>query len=145
MVKLTRTPRERRAEVDELQPRDGLLLLLVSLAGAAADQATVVLTARDGRHPEMRLPADLMSGRFQARLPLQALATARTAPEWVWDLYLDLGTGGEFLRLVGRPDGVTGTCDAGARLERYAAGVRVKPFFTTDGSLSIACVRESGR
>jgi hypothetical protein len=58
MVKLAGTPPERSAEVDGVRPCRGRIVL--------------------------RLPADSYGGRFQVRIPLDALATACTAPDWIW-------------------------------------------------------------
>lgn len=55
MAKLTRSPQECSAEVDEIWPRDGQILLRLSLAGATAEKAVLVLKARDGSRAEMRL------------------------------------------------------------------------------------------
>ncbi|MGI3224308.1 hypothetical protein ACRJ4B_10520 [Streptomyces sp. GTA36] len=104
MVKPTRGPQECSAEAAEVWARDGQILLSLSLVGATAEKAVLVLKARGGSHAEMRLPADHYGGRFQVRIPLEALATACTARERVWDPYLDRpGTGmGEGPLRVGR-------------------------------------------
>ncbi len=145
VVKLTRMHPERTAEVDEVRPRQGRIVLRLSLVGIAADQATLVLQARDGGHAEMRLPADSYGGRFQVRIPLDALATACTARDWIWDLYLDVGTEGEPLRVGRHPDGINGEKNVFLCPAQHAAGVRVQPYFTVSDHVSIACAREEKR
>jgi len=145
MVKLARTPPERTAKVDEVRPRQGRIVLRLSLDGVVADQATLVLRARDGGQAEMRLPADGYGGRFQVRIPLDALATACTAREWVWDLYLDAGTEGAPLRLGRHPDGVNGEKHVFVCPAQHAAGMRVQLYCTVSDNMSIACAREENR
>ncbi len=147
MVKLARTPPERTAKVDEVRPRQGRIVLRLSLLGVVADQATLVLRTRDGGRAEMRLPADRYGGRFQVRLPLDALATACTAREWIWDLYLDAGTEGAPLRRGRHPDGINGEknvflCPAQHAVRRRT-GMRL--YCTVSDNLSIARVREENR
>jgi hypothetical protein len=145
MVKLARTPPERTAKVDEVRPRQGRIVLRLSLDGVVADQATLVLRARDGGQAEMRLPADGYGGRFQVRIPLDALATACTAREWVWDLYLDAGTEGAPLRLGRHPDGVNGEKNVFVCPAQHAAGMRAQLYCTVSDNMSIACAREENR
>ncbi|MFD4878954.1 hypothetical protein ACFWOB_37100 [Streptomyces sp. NPDC058420] len=145
MVKLARTPPERTAKVDEVRPRQGRIVLRLSLVGVVADQATLVLRARDGGRAELRLPAESYGGRFQVRLPLDALATACTAREWVWDLDLDVGTEGTPLRLGRHPDGINGERNVFLCPAQHVAGMRVQLYCTVSDNLSIACVREEKR
>ncbi|MFF6993020.1 hypothetical protein [Streptomyces sp. NPDC010273] len=145
MVKLARASPERTAKVDEVRPRQGRIVLRLSLVGVVADQATLVLRARDGGRAEMRLPADSYGGRFQVRLPLDALATACTAREWVWDLYLDAGTEGVPLRLGRHPDGINGEKNVFLCPAQPAAGMRMQLYCTVSDNVSIACVREENR
>jgi hypothetical protein len=145
MVKLARTPPERTAKVDEVRPLQGRIVLRLSLVGVVADQATLVLRARDGGRAEMRLPADRYGGRFQVRIPLDALATACTAREWVWDLSLDAGTEGAPLRLGRHPDGVDGLKNVFLCPAQHAAGMRMQLYCTVSDDVSIACVREENR
>ncbi|MDX3746472.1 hypothetical protein [Streptomyces sp. AK08-02] len=136
---------ERTAEVDRVRPRRGRTVLRLSLVGIVADQATLILQARDGGQAEMRLPADSCGGRFQVRNPLDALATACTARDWIRDLYLDAGTEGELLRVGRHPDVISG--DKGIFLcpAQHAAGVRVQLYCTVSDNVSIACAREEKR
>ncbi|MEV0486035.1 hypothetical protein AB0I69_36240 [Streptomyces sp. NPDC050508] len=145
MVKLARTPPERTAEVDEVRPRRGRIVLRLCLVGAVADTATLLLRARDGGQAEMRLPADGYDGRFHVCLPLDALATACTARDWIWDIYLDTGTEGEPLRLGRHPDGINGENNVFLCPAQHAAGVRVQLYCTVSDNVSIACAREEKR
>ncbi|WOX15991.1 hypothetical protein [Streptomyces sp. N50] len=145
MVKLARTHPERIAEVDEVRPLQGRIVLRLSLVGIVADKATLILQARDGGQAEMRLPADGYGGRFQVRIPLDALATACTARDWIWDLYLDAGTEGEPLRLGRHPDGISGEKNVFLCPAQRAAGVRVQLYCTVSDNVSIACAREEER
>ncbi|MFB6781793.1 hypothetical protein ACFCX0_31460 [Streptomyces sp. NPDC056352] len=145
MAKLKRSPQECSAEVDEVWPRDGQILLRLSLVGATAEKAVLVLKARDGSRAEMRLPADEYGGRFQVRIPLETLAIACTAREWIWDLYLDCrdaDTGEEPLRVGRHWDDIPGTHKSFVYPAQRSAGVRVEPYFTVKDNLSIVCTRE---
>lgn len=145
MVKPMRGPQECSAEVDEVRPRDGQILLSLSLVGATAEKAVLVLKARGGSHAEIRLPADDYGGRFRVRIPLEALATACTAREWVWDLYLDCPGADpveEPLRVGRRWDDIAGRQQSFVYPAQRAAGVRVEPYFTVKDNLSIVCARE---
>ncbi|MFG2374619.1 hypothetical protein ACGFY9_24435 [Streptomyces sp. NPDC048504] len=145
MVKLARTHPERTAEVDEVRPRRGWIVLRLSLVGIVADKATLILQARDGGQAEMRLPADGYGDRFQVRIPLGALATACTARDWTWDLYLDAGTEEEPLRLGRHQDGIGGGKNVFLCPAQHAAGVRVQLYCTVSDNVSIACAREEKR
>ncbi|MGW3313804.1 hypothetical protein ACWDG9_45405 [Streptomyces sp. NPDC001073] len=120
-------------------------MLWLSLVGIGADQATFVLQARDGGQAEMWLPADSYGGRFQVRIPLDALATGCTGRDWIRDLYPNAGTEREPLRVGRHPDGVSGEKDVFLCPAQHAAGVRVQPYFTVSDNLSIACTREEKR
>jgi hypothetical protein len=93
----------------------------------------------------MRLPVDSYGGRFQVCIPLDALATACTARDWIWDLYLDAGTEGAPLRLGRHPDGIAGEKNVFVCPAQHAAGVRVQLYCTVTDDLSIACAREEKR
>ncbi|MFI5887364.1 hypothetical protein [Streptomyces sp. NPDC051554] len=145
MVELARTHPQRTAEVDEVRPHLGRIVLRLSLVGVVADKATLILQARDGGQAEMRLPADGYGARFQVRIPLDALATACTARDWIWDLYLDTGIEGERLRLGRHPDGISGEKNVFLCPAQHAAGVRVQLYCTVSDNVSIACAREEKR
>ncbi|MFE2424062.1 hypothetical protein [Streptomyces hokutonensis] len=136
---------ERTAEVVEVRPRRGGIVLRLSLVGIGAGQATLVLQARDGGQAQMGLPADNYGGRFQVRIPLDALATACTAWDWIWDLHLNAGTEGEPLQVGRYPDGISGEKDVFRCPAQHAAGVRVQPHCTVSDNVSIACAREEKR
>ncbi|GGJ43958.1 hypothetical protein [Streptomyces brasiliensis] len=141
MVKLTRDSRTRSAEVDEVSLRDGQIRLLWTLVGTDTDRAVLLLMARGRGHCEMRLPAVPTGDQFQIRLRLESLATARTAHQWIWDLYVDPRTGEEPLRLGRHPDGATGRQDIIDGPSQHAAGAVVEPYFTIKKNLSLRCTR----
>ncbi|MGW3101381.1 hypothetical protein [Streptomyces sp. NPDC001100] len=146
MAELTPPPRECRAQVEEVRPRNSQILLRLSLAGMTAEKAVLVLKARGGSHAELRLPADdYGSGRFEVRIPLDALATACTAREWIWDLYLDrpdAQAGEEPLRVGRHWEEIAGKQKSFVYPAQHAAGVRIEPFFTVKDNLSITCARK---
>ena len=145
MVELARTPPERTAEADEARPHLGRIVLRLSLVGVVAEKATLILQALDGGQAEMRLPAERYGGRFQVRIPLDALATACTARGWTWDLCPDARAEGEPLRLGRHPDGISGEKNVFLCPAQHAAGERVQLYCTVSDNVSIACAREDER
>ncbi|MCX4538692.1 hypothetical protein ACWD4L_27115 [Streptomyces sp. NPDC002596] len=141
MVELPCDSPLRSAEVDEVRLRDGQILLLWSHSGTDTEKAVLVLKARGAGHREMRLPADSAEGRFQVHLQMDALATACTAQQWIWDLYIDPCTGEEPWRLGRHLDDITGKQGILGYQSQHAPGVVVEPYYTIKGNLSLRCIR----
>ncbi|MEU0845197.1 hypothetical protein ABZ370_37820 [Streptomyces sp. NPDC005962] len=137
--------RECSAEVEQVWPRDGHVTLRFALVGAEARQATVVLRVRGEDGGELRLPADSTGQGYEVRIPLRLLAARRTADEWYWDLYLDVGAGGEPLRLGTHLDDITGKKKIFVYPAQHTAGFRAAPYYTIKDNLSIRCRREEGQ
>ncbi|MEU3743072.1 MULTISPECIES: hypothetical protein [unclassified Streptomyces] len=140
------------AEVAEVWPRDGQILLWLTLAGteAEAEQADLVLEVR-GRDNELRLPTAGSGGRFEVRIPLDCLAAPggpRTGVpegdrEWVWDLHLAPRTGRDRLRLGKHLDDVKGKKGIFVYPAQRTEDTWVEPYFTVKDNLSIRCHRGS--
>ncbi|MFG2652039.1 hypothetical protein [Streptomyces sp. NPDC048436] len=139
-----------RAEVAEVWPRDGQILLRLTLAGAEAEQADLVLEARGGE-TELRLPTEGFGSRFEAHIPLRSLAapgmpredTPGGDREWVWDLHLAPDGGGDRLRLGKHLDDVRGKKGIFVYPAQHAEGIWMEPYFTVKDNLSIRCYRET--
>ncbi|MFJ2766787.1 hypothetical protein [Streptomyces sp. NPDC087300] len=141
------TPGPHRAEVMEIRPGDGQILLRMSLTGTEAEQADLVLEIRGGG-TELRLPARGFGTRFEVGIPLRPLAARPgiecagipgVAREWIWDLHLSPDAGGDRLRLGRHFGGARGRKASYAYPPQRAEDVWVKPYFTVGENLSIRC------
>ncbi|NGO68602.1 hypothetical protein [Streptomyces boncukensis] len=131
------------AEVEEVWPRGGRILLRLSLVGTGAEGATLVLRVRGAGGAELQVRADGSGHRFEACLPLAPLVAAGgDVDAWVWDLYLvPDGSGGEALRLGKHLDDVRGKKHIFRYPVQHAARTAVEPYFTAKDNLSISCRR----
>lgn len=131
------------AEVQEIWPRDGQILVHLSLIGREAASATLIVTPRGVGGPELRLPTGRSGRDFTARIPLATLATACTTDDQTWDLALAPDDGSERLRVGKHLDDISGKKRIFVYPAQHSAGVRVEPYFTVKDNLSIACRREA--
>ncbi|MER5968493.1 hypothetical protein ABT112_01870 [Streptomyces sp. NPDC002055] len=111
----------------------------------APDGTEAVLVARSrGAHgTEVRAGAHLRNGRFDAGLPVDALAAGCDGRKLTWDLYLVAAPGADELRLGRHLDDIRGKKKIFTYPAQTAGSVRVKPYFTVKDNLSVTCRREA--
>ncbi|MGH4028749.1 hypothetical protein ACQB60_07420 [Actinomycetota bacterium Odt1-20B] len=136
------TTRTHMAEVLEVWPRDGQILLRLELVGAEAAQSTLVLRQRDDA-TEVLLAAEGSGHDFAVHVPLEALTASSATRDWVWDLYLAAPCAAEPLRVGRHLDDITGKKNIFVYPTQHAAGACIQPYFTVKDNLSIRCARES--
>lgn len=134
------------AEVAEIWPRAGQILVHGTVGGADYGERALVARTRTPQEAELRFPAgpaEGCGGRFEACIPLDRLAAACDGPEQVWDLYLArTGSDGE-LRLGRHLDDVVGKKKIFTYPAQTALGMWVEPYYTIKENLSIICRRET--
>ncbi|MEV1170107.1 hypothetical protein [Nonomuraea sp. NPDC049784] len=141
------------AEVEQVWPRDGHVLVIGHLVGAGrtttvgARRAILTLTNRDRPGAVLRCPATLDGERFEASVDVDliaaAYAAAPTADRQIWDLHLTVPGVPEPLRVGRHLDDIVnkkkvmtfpaqnGDADTGA--------ISVKPYYTDYQNLSLIC------
>ncbi|WP_204052557.1 hypothetical protein [Microbispora siamensis] len=140
----------RHAEVEQVWPRDGRVLVMGRIVGAApapppGTTAILTLTNRDRPGLVLSCPATVDGDRFEAAFPVElvvsAVASRRIDGRQVWDLHLTLPGDPEPLRLGRHLDDIsdkkkvmtfpaqTGEAPTGA--------VSVKPYYTVMQNLSL--------
>lgn len=147
---------EMHAEVEEIWPRDGRILIRGTAVGdVATGEGTLILRARGHQVREIHLPAgrDRLDGggdggdakRFEVAIALDELAAACTThvPEQTWDLYLEPAGYPEELRLGRHLDDVAGKKKIFTYPAQAVAGLWIEPYYTIKDNLSITCRREA--
>ncbi|MFF3763657.1 hypothetical protein ACFYYR_06150 [Streptomyces sp. NPDC001922] len=158
------------AEIEEVWPRDGLIRVVGFVAdppGGAhtpvpedsdipddsevpddsripdGSAAVLVARSRGAYGTEVRAGTHLRSGRFDAGLPVEALAAGFDGQKLTWDLYLVAAPGADELRLGRHLDDIRGKKKIFTYPAQTAGSVRVKPYFTVKDNLSVTCRREA--
>ncbi|MDT0454774.1 hypothetical protein RM550_03335 [Streptomyces sp. DSM 41527] len=133
-----------QAEVEEIWPRDGRILIRGTVAGGDSWEAgTLVVRDRESRGRELRLPATGADSRFEASIGLDELAAACSGPEQTWDLYLKLPGRAEVLRLGRHLDDIAGKKKIFTYPAQAVAGMWIEPYYTVKDNLSVVCRREA--
>ncbi|MFG3254302.1 hypothetical protein [Streptomyces sp. NPDC048172] len=139
------------AEVVEVWPRDGRITLRLTLVGASAGAATLLLRTRGAaRHrEELRVAAEGSGREFTATVPLEPLVREpgedSATGSWTWDLYLIPEGGARLLRVGRHLDDVRGKKHIFRYPVQHAHGTAVEPYFTVRDNFSLACRRDGGR
>ncbi|WP_432096800.1 hypothetical protein [Streptomyces sp. bgisy100] len=131
----SKVPDDSRVPYDSEAPHDR----------AVPDGTEAVLVARSrGAHgTEVRAGTHLRNGRFDAGLPVDALAAGCDGRKLTWDLYLLAAPGADELRLGRHLDDIRGKKKIFTYPAQTAGSVRVKPYFTVKDNLSVTCRRET--
>ncbi|WP_328389793.1 hypothetical protein OHS81_34275 [Streptomyces sp. NBC_00400] len=133
-----------QAEVEEIWPRDGRILIRGTVAGGDSWEAgTLVVRDRESKGRELLLPAAGADSRFEASIGLDELAAACSGAEQTWDLYLKLPGLAEVLRLGRHLDDIAGKKKIFTYPAQAVAGMWIEPYYTVKDNLSVVCRREA--
>ena len=132
-----------QGEVEEIWPREGQIRVCGTVTGAEAGAGSLLIQARDAEEAQLPVPTLWQSNRFEARIPLEPLASGCPASERTWDLDLALPGQKKPLRLGTHLDDVVGKKKIFTYPAQRAAGVRIAPFYTVKDTDSIAGHRET--
>ncbi|MGW7486324.1 hypothetical protein [Streptomyces sp. NPDC054786] len=133
-----------QAEVEEVWPRDGQILIRGMVAGGGSrEDGTLVVRSRESTGSELRLSTAGTGGRFGASIGLDELAAACSGAEQTWDLYLKLPGRAEILRLGRHLDDIVGKKKIFTYPAQAVAGMWIEPYYTVKDNLSVVCRREA--
>ncbi|MFD5734210.1 hypothetical protein ACFWIY_15430 [Streptomyces sioyaensis] len=133
-----------QAEVEEVWPRDGQILIRGMVAGGGSrEDGTLVVRSRESTGSELRLPTAGAGSRFEASIGLDELAAACSGAEQTWDLHLKLPGRAEMLRLGRHLDDIVGKKKIFTYPAQAVAGMWIEPYYTVKDNLSIVCRREA--
>ncbi|MFI1437521.1 hypothetical protein [Streptomyces lydicus] len=133
-----------QAEVEEVWPRDGQVLIRGRVAGGASgEDGKLVVRSRESTGSELRLPTASGGSRFEASIGLDELAAACSGAEQTWDLHLKLPGRAELLRLGRHLDDIVGKKRIFTYPAQAVAGLWIEPYYTVKDNLSIVCSREA--
>ncbi|MEV7379565.1 hypothetical protein [Streptomyces lydicus] len=132
-----------QAEVEEVWPRDGQVLIRGMVAGGGSwEDGKLVVRSRESTGSELRLPTAGGGSRFEASIDLDELAASCSGAEQTWDLHLKLPGRAELLRLGRHLNDIVGK-----RIFTYpaqaVAGMWIEPYYTVKDNLSIVCSLEA--
>ncbi|MEC4015386.1 hypothetical protein [Streptomyces sp. H27-D2] len=133
------------AEVEEIWPRDGRIVIKGTVVGTDAAARNLIIRARGTRTTAPHPTTAGIRNSFEARITLGALAAACSSADRIWDLYVALDEPGraEPLRLGRHLDDVTGKKKIFIYPAQTAAGMRIEPYYTVQDNLSITCRPEN--
>ncbi|GLW06395.1 hypothetical protein Misp01_15250 [Microtetraspora sp. NBRC 13810] len=129
------------AEVGQVWPENGRVLVLGSFHGLAAGERTwqVTLVLREPRGPELAYPVTVSGQAFEASVPIADLVPSEAPEKGVWDLYLSAD--GTRLRVGRHLDDIrdkTSIMVFPAQLIPLDGGfMHVRPRYTVNENLSI--------
>ncbi|MFF8372503.1 hypothetical protein ACF05W_27205 [Streptomyces lydicus] len=133
-----------QAEVEEVWPRDGQVLIRGVVAGGGSwEDGELVVRSRESTGSELRLPTAGGGSRFEASISLDELAAACSGAEQTWDLHLKLPGRPGMLRLGRHLDDIVGKKRIFTYPAQAVAGMWIEPYYTVKDNLSIACSREA--
>ncbi|MEU6409779.1 hypothetical protein [Microbispora sp. NPDC046933] len=140
----------RHAEVEQVWPRDGRVLVIGRIVDAALTppaRTTAILTLTNRDRPDLVLscPATVDGGRFRAAFPIELVVSAVACREiggrQVWDLHLRLPGDPEPLRVGRHLDDIRDKKKVmtfpAQTSEAPAGAVSVKPYYTVMRNLSL--------
>ncbi|MGW7573444.1 hypothetical protein [Streptomyces sp. NPDC054765] len=132
-----------QAEVEEVWPRDGRILIRGMVAGGGSQEdGTLVVHSRESRGSELCLPTTGTGNRFEVSIGLDELAAACSGTDQTWDLYLKLPGRAEALRLGRHLDDIVGKKKIFVYPAQAVAGMWIEPYYTVKDNLSVVCRRE---
>ncbi|MEE4423514.1 hypothetical protein [Streptomyces bugieae] len=133
-----------QAEVEEVWPRDGQVLIRGRVAGGpSGEDGKLVVRSRESTGNELRLPTASGGSRFEASIGLDELAAACSGAEQTWDLHLKLPGRADMLRLGRHLDDIVGKKKIFTYPAQAVAGLWIEPYYTVKDNLSIVCSREA--